>query len=221
MSETQHFEKENIQTASDADDDMEDTDTESQTMTQFDTPQYTMTMVSTETSLMNVKESLNNVAGQPSTWATQSDKRGTSQMDLDQPPTRTALLEKREKQEELINNMKTEVEKQQGEHVHNINEMKKQWETTLREQEEQLAKAQKEIERTHVQQQQQLEEYIKQTHETLSKANCNTIEATIQKIQEDAHNHLAQEQMQQEADLCEKLAQHEEELKRKTNEEVR
>ncbi|KAG2137121.1 uncharacterized protein EDB93DRAFT_1253734 [Suillus bovinus] len=145
MSETQRFEKENVQTASDADlfnedDDMEDTDTESRMTTQFDTPQCTMTMVSTETSLMNVEESLNNVAGQPSTWATRSDKRGTSQMDLDQPPTRTAPLEKREKrvtdpvlpdkrrikevdysetlrdtvyrQEELINNMKMEVEKQ-------------------------------------------------------------------------------------------------------------
>lgn len=50
MSETQHFEKENVQTASDADlfdadDVMEDTDTESRTTTQFDTPQCTMTMV--------------------------------------------------------------------------------------------------------------------------------------------------------------------------------
>ncbi|KAG2752470.1 hypothetical protein P692DRAFT_20871946 [Suillus brevipes Sb2] len=278
MSETQRFEKENVQTASDADlfdadDVMEDTDTESRTTTQFDTPQCTMTMVSTETSLMNVEESLNNVAdqpstwatrsdkrgtsqmdeslnnvaGQPSTWVTRSDKRGTSQMDLDQPPTRTAPLEKREKrvtnpvlpdkrrikevdysetlrdivyrQEELINNMKTEVEKQRGEHVHDINELKRQWETTLREWEEQLAKAQKEIERTRVQQQQQLEEYIKQTRETLGKANRDAIEATIQKIQEDAHDHLARERTQQEADLREKLAQREEELKRKTNEE--
>jgi hypothetical protein len=38
------------------------------------------------------------------------------------------------------------VEKQRGEHVHDINELKRQWETTLREWEEQLAKAQKEIE---------------------------------------------------------------------------
>ncbi|KAG1723514.1 hypothetical protein EDB19DRAFT_1916073 [Suillus lakei] len=278
MSETQRFEKENVQTASnadlfDADDDMEDTNTESRMTTQFDTPQCTMTMVSTETSLMNIEESLNNVTGQPSTWATwsdkrgtsqmdqslnnvagqpstwvtQSDKRGTSQMDLDQPPTRTAPLEKREKrvtnpvlpdkrrikevdysetlhdtvyrQEELINNMKMEVEKQRGEHVHDINELKRQWETTLREREEQLAKAQKEIERTRVQQQQQLEEYIKQTRETLGKANRNMIEATIQKIQEDTHDHLARERTQQEADLHEKLAQREEELKRKTNEE--
>jgi hypothetical protein len=50
MSETQRFEKENVQTASDADlfdadDVMEDTDTESRTTTQFDTPQCTMTMV--------------------------------------------------------------------------------------------------------------------------------------------------------------------------------
>jgi hypothetical protein len=50
MSETQRFEKENVQTACDADlfnedDDMEDTNTESWTTTQFDTPQCTMTIV--------------------------------------------------------------------------------------------------------------------------------------------------------------------------------
>ncbi|KAG2063231.1 hypothetical protein BDR04DRAFT_1123405 [Suillus decipiens] len=49
MSETQHFEKENVQTVSNADlfdtnDDMEDTNTESRMTTQFDTPQCTMTM---------------------------------------------------------------------------------------------------------------------------------------------------------------------------------
>lgn len=121
--------------------------------------------------------------------------------------------------------------------MHNMNEMKKQWQTTLREREEQLAKAQEEIEvipaaahdyihswpqqRTRVQQQQQLEEYIKETREALGHANCNAIEATIQKIQEDTHDHLARERTQQEADLRKKLAQREEELKRKTNKEVR
>ncbi|KAG2063183.1 hypothetical protein BDR04DRAFT_1164137 [Suillus decipiens] len=136
MSETQRFEKENGQTACnmdlfDEDDDMEDTESQ-----------------------------------------TQSGKRGTSQMDLDQPPTRTAPLDKREKrgtdpvlpdkrrikevdysetlrstvyrQEELISNMKIEVEKQREEHVYNMNEMKKQWETTLR---EKLAQREEELKR--------------------------------------------------------------------------
>ncbi|KAG1885141.1 hypothetical protein F4604DRAFT_1676540 [Suillus subluteus] len=257
MSETQrqiHIEQEDIQTACDSDlfdedDDMEGA--ESQTTTQFDTPRCTMAgLVSAETSRMNLEEPMSDVADQPSTWTTQLDKRGASEMDLDnvtdQPPTDplgkrakqvtdAVLPDKRRikevdysetlrqtmySQEELINNMKTEVEKQRKDYAHNMNEMKQQWETTLREREEQLAKAQEETERTRVQQQQQLEEYIKKTREALGQANREAIEATIKKIHKDAHDHLARERTRQEAELSEKLAQREEELKRKTNEEA-
>lgn len=51
---------------------------------------------------MNLEEPINDVADQPSTWMTQLDKRGASEMDLDnvteQPPTRTDPLGKRAKQ---------------------------------------------------------------------------------------------------------------------------
>ncbi|KAG1720459.1 uncharacterized protein EDB91DRAFT_1088835 [Suillus paluster] len=244
MSETQrhiHIEQEDIQTATDTylfDEDNNMEYDESQTTSQFDTPQCTMaSIVSGEASQMNLKECFNDVTGQPSTWTTRLGKRGTSRMDLDnvtgQPPT--APLDKREKrvtnpvlpdkcrikevdcsetlrttmysQKQLINNMRMEVENQQVEHVCNINDMKQQ-----------LAKAHDEIRRTHVQQQ-QLEEHIKETREALGQGNHEAIKATMQKIQEDAHDYLAQEWAWQEAELNEKLIQHEEELKRKTNEE--
>ncbi|KAG1721361.1 uncharacterized protein EDB91DRAFT_1088469 [Suillus paluster] len=245
MSETQrhiHIEQEDIQTATDTylfDEDNNMEYDESQTTSQFDTLQCTMaSIVSGEASQMNLEERFNDVTGQPSTWMTRLGKRETSQMDLDdvtgQPPT--APLDKREKrvtnpvlpdkcrikevdysetlrttvysQKELINNMRTEVENQQVEHVCNINDMKQQ-----------LAKAHDEIRRTRVQQQ-QLEEHIKETCEALGQGNHEAIKAAMQKIQEDARDYLAQERARQEAELNEKPIQHEEELKRKTNEEV-
>ncbi|KAG1896158.1 uncharacterized protein F5891DRAFT_1193391 [Suillus fuscotomentosus] len=185
MSETQHhvhvhIEQENIQTASDMDlfddDDMEDT--ESQTRSQFDTPKY---VVLQEASAMD----LDDATSQPPTRTALPDKREKRVADSVLPNKRRikevdyseTLRETVYSQKELIHNMQTQVEKQKIEHEQNMNEMKQQWETTLRERQEQLAKAQEEIE-------------------------------------------LAQEQVQREAELCEKLAQHEEELKRKTNEEA-
>ncbi|KAG2046308.1 hypothetical protein BDR06DRAFT_1014847 [Suillus hirtellus] len=229
MSETQHhvcvhIEQEKIQTASDTDlfddDDMEDA--ESQTRSQFDTPKY---VVSQEASAMD----LDDATSQPPTRTALPDKREKRVADSVLPDKRRikevdyseTLCETVYSQKELIHNMQTQVEKQKIEHEQNMNEMKRQWETTLRERQEQLAKAQEEIERTRVQQQQKLEEHIRETQHVLGQANREEIEAAMEKIHKDAHDHLTQERIRREAELGEKLVQREEELKRRTNEEVR
>ncbi|KAG2127270.1 uncharacterized protein EDB93DRAFT_1109341 [Suillus bovinus] len=214
-------------------------DTESPT-SHFDTAQC---RILEEASRMDFEEPLNDVTGQSSTSTTQLHKRGTSRMDLDDvsSQTRTALPDKREKraadsvlpdkhhikevdysetlrqtvysQGELIHNMQTQVEKQKAEHEQNMNKMKLQWETTLREQQEKLAAAQEEIERTRVQQQ-SLEDHIRETREELGQANWEAIAAVVDKIQQDAHDHLAQARMQQEAELHEDLARFTKQKKR-------